>query len=131
MKAFLDRICFPQYKITDNFLRFERLSELEEEFEEYLIEAEDEAEVEQPRRQIGMCGTCLERPAECALIPCGHRYFCMVCFDEWKNRNPGAYENIDPDFNIVDSGNASRVSIPPRCPICRDDIVGGLKVIDS
>jgi len=56
---------------------------------------------EEKDEDAGLCQMCLDAPANCVLLPCGHIFFCSGCKNEYEKtstkkcpncRNP--YENV-------------------------------------
>eukprot|EP00928_Gymnodinium_smaydae_P066090 TRINITY_DN49147_c0_g1_i1.p1 TRINITY_DN49147_c0_g1~~TRINITY_DN49147_c0_g1_i1.p1 ORF type:complete len:614 (+),score=71.48 TRINITY_DN49147_c0_g1_i1:30-1844(+) len=55
----------------------------------------------------GMCTICLERPADSAVIPCGHMCGCLSCLDQLRS-----------------SSNAF-------CPVCREPVMSVIRIYRS
>lgn len=133
VEAFLNRVCYPKYKLCANFLDFERLSDLVD-VEDSLFDDEDtsaEASSQAIPKRSGLCGTCLEQEANCVLVPCGHKYYCMDCYNKWAQVNPTTFNNVDLDGNLIDFGVTPEKTGPTTCPICRLPIQMAIKVIDT
>lgn len=133
VEAFLNRVCYPKYKLCANFLDFERLTDLADLDESLFIGDDANETITSPAipKQSGVCGTCLEREANCVLVPCGHKYYCMDCYNMWERVNPEAFNNIDLDGNLIEYEETPEKTGPTTCPICRLPIQMAVKVIDT
>lgn len=79
-----------------------------------------------------LCRVCFINEKNCALIPCGHLYFCMVCYDQYKKTdtdvlNALAYVDNNDDFDEVNIENDKR-SVEIKCPYCKDVSTGAIQV---
>lgn len=130
IKAFLDRVCFADYKLCEHFLEFKNLSESDEDYTQYFIEVQNEMATElvaATQSNMKYCGTCVTSLADCVMVPCGHVYFCVDCFAEWKKVDVSLYD-IYVDEDIPES-LLLNVESPTLCPICRALVQHGVKPI--
>lgn len=89
--AFLKRVTWDGSDICDNMLDFENMSALEDENEDD-FEFNDELITEPVEEgSSNLCLICYTRENDCALIPCGHIYFCMICYEAYKSTNRGTF----------------------------------------
>ena len=75
-------------------------------------ERQEEADGEQHKRartdvksdgyDHGKCVVCLNSPAQCALVPCGHQIVCVDC--------------------------SARVEASGVCPVCRQEIIMAMRI---
>jgi hypothetical protein len=57
------------------------------------------------QKQLGTCCICDDKPNDTAIVPCGHKSFCLDCISTYKREFPGK-----------------------GCPICRGVIQGVFKI---
>lgn len=117
---FLDQMVFNANKQCANMLDFTNLSLLNEE------QQEDEqlmASLEPSAADNKLCQNCYKNERNCFLDPCGHVFFCMACFEEWKKVDTSLF-GLDEIYSteeleaLVSTGPLEE----PRCPICREII---------
>lgn len=70
--------------------------------EEEIKHAQNESKPAEPGKE---CVICIERPCEMALIPCGHKKFCIVCTDQLLQKKD-------------------------KCPLCRSTIREAIKIYE-
>lgn len=64
-----------------------------------------------------LCTTCLEKPPNCVLVPCGHCLMCVECFVTWKETDT-EWNGLLEDGQVAPPLPIDRQK--PRCPFCKD-----------
>lgn len=135
--AFLNRVIFQRMKKQDDFLlSFEHLAELEDDLEDDLFsltnsngdaaEASDQPEAKSS--DDNLCGVCVLNERDCVLIPCGHLFFCMVCWDKYKTTDTSNFNFIDEDGNIIDAPEIDEPLQTVICPYCKKTVNNAIKL---
>lgn len=132
MQAFLNRVTFNETKICENLMSFANLSLLgDDEYDgepmENTIQLSqhyiDEVQaLEEPK----MCVTCVEKPPDCVLVPCGHLLMCMGCFEKWKETNTewnGLSQDGDEEVPPLPTDQQK-----PHCPFCNVAVTNHVKL---
>lgn len=136
--AFLDRVSFHETNICSNLLSFKNLSvleseeeiaamqEIEEEMEGKTNEAEHTVQ-QKDENNNELCGACVARARNCVLIPCGHVWFCMQCFEEWNSTPTELF-----DFDLDEGDDVRDIVLddlqPTVCPYCKTKVTNGIQI---
>lgn len=120
-------------------LNFENLSTLEFEDDDDILNEgmnSDQTGLDTPNESEeekgDLCNVCFLRDKNCALIPCGHYYFCMECYNAYKTTDNTMF-NMLPYMNDTDFDNASielaqERAQPIKCPYCQEVATGVLEL---
>lgn len=136
MDAFLKRVTWDHSEICKNMLEFENLSilELEEDdnWEEVDISNGSPTTPMEARVNLDLCRVCFINEKNCALLPCGHLYFCMDCYEQHKKTdttifNALAYVDNNDEFDEVNIENEKH-SEAVKCPYCNEVSTDAIQV---
>lgn len=122
---FLDQINFnADKKQRENMLDFSHLCLLDDEQDE---DGQFNASLQPTAADEKLCKACFENEANCFMEPCCHVYYCMECYEKWKNVDPAVF-----DLDLEPGDEQALVSTEPlqdpRCPICREIIESAKKL---
>ena len=70
----------------------------------------------------GFCVSCIDKPCDVMIVPCGHINMCNDCLNQWCQTHNGIIDHYGYDSDSDDDFNNNNNSTP--CPSCRGPIGG-------
>lgn len=105
-------------------LSFANLSELDDKENDIQIYDEpiENAQASTGTTEQKLCGTCVSKVPDCVLVPCGHVYFCMDCYNKWRLVDTSAFEFMDEDGSMIEMPDIDEPLQEPSCPYCKESV---------
>lgn len=132
--AFLDRVTFYETKICANLLAFEKLSTVDAEDDDLTLFEEEEEDIDTSEEIVidqnnnaNLCGSCVANERNCVLVPCGHVYFCMDCFNKWKSIDTSTFDLMLEDGEEVPLPELDDLQ-PTLCPVCKCEVSTAVQI---
>lgn len=132
--VFLKRVSYRDGKLCEEMLQFNTLSNTtaddneDNEFNDDNVETD--VNIDQEKNDALMCQSCFARNRDCFMEPCCHVYFCMECYERWLTVNPNSFEPQYADLTAEELLVLEPLQ-NPKCPVCREPVTSGKKLLMS